>query len=280
MEPRIPKAGADTVEETLEGYFRAADEPGQVVSKEEVAEEADVGEDVANRQKNFLASLGLLDKQGYDYLTTEDGIEVGKYLEFDRYERAYDKLEEVLIDWEPTDSLLDDIGDESVDEDDLFDKLEFATETLDARESSRKKAGINGLIEWYNRTGILYQNDGQWKVNDGFVTTQSDEVEAKSESSKQETGEVFEESDTVDNEQENQTQSTETSVEADTVQGGSNSDATVNLDITLDLSDESDPERVEKILSAVRKGLNGDSDQNVSGNDTDGGIADLTDFDD
>lgn len=283
MSPAIPRATADTVEETLEGYYRASSDSQEQVTKEEVANEADVSQDVANRQKSFLVSLGLLEKDGYDYLTTEEGREVGKLLEFEKHDRAYAELKNVLLNWEPTTKLLEELGDDSVSEDTLFDELEFVTETKDADDDQRKTAGINGLIQWYERTNILERDSqGNWRAKKEIETSSSPIGDSKAENSEpveSETPKKEPKAETAFEPAFHQSQSESDSTESPSSQIKTGANVGVNLNINLDLSDDSDPEQVEQILSAIRKGLGEEPDENRSDDDPATSVMDLTDFD-
>jgi hypothetical protein len=282
MDPKIPRAGADTVEETLEGYYRASSGPEEQVTNEEVAEESEVSADTANRQKNFLASLGILNKDGYDYLTTETGIEVGKLFEFDKRQAAYDELRAVMLDWGPTDTLLEDIGDGSVSEKELFDMIEFATETLDARDNYRKQAGINGLIEWYDRTNILSQNDGRWTVSDNQSSVEPDDEHSEDGDAPSAVGKIGETVKSGETAQNSQQESSPGSVKREVRQVEPESGADVSIEVSLELSDESDPEAVKRVLRAVQEGLKTESegdDESDEDHGKEGSDLSLTDFD-
>jgi len=78
----IPRGKQEIVKEAIVGFEKTS-EVGEGVSEEGAAEARDVSEDNAKRQKRFLAEIGVLEKDGYDYYLTENGANLGEFIRFD-----------------------------------------------------------------------------------------------------------------------------------------------------------------------------------------------------
>lgn len=241
----IPYASEDSLKETVIGYYRASSAGGEV-STERAADGADVSEDVVRRQRGFFNDISILTEGESGYALTEMGQEIGRALRHDRDDDAKSPFKELLLDWEATEKIIEDIGSDYVPKDDILDSIGFVTDhELDTH---RQKAGANGLIGLYVWTGILETNS-----NDEYRATEIDPEAFESAPSKtpdDSVGVQSEEPDPVRPTQ--QPQGSE--IKPQSTPNSTNS----SFDISLELSGEEDPERIQNLVTAVRKGLEQD----------------------
>lgn len=244
----VPKTQIETLNKVIEGYYEAA-EIGEVVEDEDVEEESEYSDDVISRQKKFLADVGILDKDGYDYTLLEPGYQIGRALAFDRESDAKEVFRELLKEWEVTGQLKEDLDDREVDEEEVVDSLAYLTET--DLSSPRKKTGLSALVDIYSWTDILSEtNDGKYR----FSSEPQQEMQ-KAEST-EDKGELQEPTEQESTEQESTASSTE---QAQNISANHSSqkttiaDGTVSVDI--ELSGDEDPQNVKELIIAVREGL-------------------------
>lgn len=249
----VPKASIDTLREIIEGYYEAG-EIGEVVDHGSVEEEVEASRDVIRRQKRFLADLGVLDKDGHDYLLHQKGAEIGRALAFERNEEARKEIGGLLEAWEVTEELVEDMGQEEVDEETLTDSIAYITETDPS--TPRKKTGLSALVDLYMWTGILEKSgEDSYRV---AITTDQDDQNGSDEGKKNKTSLS-----------ENGDQSSDSKPHEDgkigkkEISSGVHAPAdaksnTNSISITMELSGEEDPANVKKLIIAVRQGLQAD----------------------
>lgn len=275
----IPRARVDTVKEAIVGFEKTSD-VGEEVSEEDAEDARDVSEGNAKRQKRFLADIGVLDKEGYDYYLTEEGQALGEYIRFNQEEQASEMLRELFDEhWEALDELLANIDEDGMQREDLVDKVAFITAT--ELTSHRREYGAETVVDLLEWTGFLKSNeddiyypvdDGENErdVSSGKASTSTDskiddnteavdgpesgsekEVESKSESGKN-TGSSWSgdiEASAEDTESSREGLGAEDSMGVQ-LQGG------LNLNIDLELSGDENPENVRKLILAIRKAAN------------------------
>jgi hypothetical protein len=239
MSHNIPKTTLESLNEVVAGYNKTAD-VGDLVDDEEISEVRDVGEDNAGRQRKFLAEIGVLRRDGYDYYLTEKGNELGHLIRFNEQEDAGKIYRELLDDWEPADEILAHLDDEGLDLEDLVDKV--ALVTANELSSRRNELGAETIVDLFEWAGYLEEEDGIYRVAE----------ESKVEEREEETLGISSDS-PVESEQ----------VEAQTgppasANGGvakrQQSIQTGGLNISLDISGSDDPENVRQLLLAIRQG--------------------------
>lgn len=226
-----------SLKEVLAGYDKISD-VGDEISDEEVAEVRNPSKDLARRQKKFFNDIGILNKDGKSYHLTEQGQKLGKFIRFNQDSDAKPVLQNLLLDWEPTDEILSYIDSSGIEEDELRNKIGFVTSTeLSTR---RKKTGAEAIVDLLEWTEIIAQNDQG--------TYEKSEENLK---------------DNRDNELENDENSGKSTEKSVTVDGGQSqnhvlisdgSSESEGLHINLDISGDDDPENVRKLLLAIRKG--------------------------
>ncbi|MFD1644669.1 hypothetical protein [Haloarchaeobius litoreus] len=252
----VPKTQIDSLKTIIEGYYEAG-AVGEEVEDEDVAEEIELSSDVIKRQKRFLADIGLLEKDGYDYTLLEEGHEVGRGLAFDRNDDAVEALYDLLDGWEVTEQLISDIDGEVKSEEELVDSLAYLTET---DPNGRKKTGLTALVHLYRWVGILSQaGENKYKLSD--PDTERSEDQTVEETS---TPDVVEES----GKNTPTTKSLSEPTPEEQVPGHSVPETThkvqteegISGDITIDieLKGDDDPDNVQALLLAIRKGLHDD----------------------
>lgn len=259
----IPYASEKSIKDTIAGYYRASSSGGEVSAKK-AAEGADVSEDVARRQRGFLAEIGILEKGDSGYALTDKGQKIGRALRHDREDDAKGPFAEALRGWEATSKILDDLGPDYNNEEDVMDSIGFITDhELNTR---RQQAGANGLIGLYEWTGILETNEnGEYRAAGGDID------ETKSESPAEPGGSTGEE-------QENPGQSRSPPTDTNSTDRRGEAPPTdmdiTNpvFDISLELNGDEDPENVHDLIMAVRLALYEDIDEySDSGPRSDGG---------
>lgn len=260
----VPKTQIETLREIIEGYYEAG-EVDELVEQEDVVPETDLGEDVIRRQKKFLADIGILEKDGYDYTLLEPGNQIGRALAFDRESNAKENFKQLFVDWDVTSELERDLVDGEHDRGDVIDSLAYITET--DLSNNRNRTGLSALIDLYQWTGILSENsDGKYHApNSG---SREDETESEPETNSDES----QDNDELDTEQ--TVQLSKNSDPSDTnvipsTQEVADSDGRISVDITL--LGEENPQNVENLILSVRRGLEKElepeqkSDQRESG---------------
>ena len=246
----VPKTQIETLKDIIEGYYEAAD-TGELVEDEDVEDETEYSDDVIGRQKKFLADVGVLERDGYDYTLLEPGHQIGRALAFDRGSDAVEAFRELLNGWEVTDQLKDDLGNKSHAKDKVIESLAYLTET--DHSSPRKKTGLSALVDLYRWTGILSETgDGEYQVSateiqDGKQETELPENETGTHEPEEEE-EQTERSSSDPPHEPAQTSSTDSFAQEVTV-----ADDTVSVDIKL--SGDENPQNVRELIVAVRKGL-------------------------
>ena len=159
----VPKTQIDTLKGIIEGFYEAG-EVGELVEEEDVEEESEYGIDVISRQKKFLADIGILDKDGYDYTLLEPGKQIGRALAFDRESEAKEHFANLLDDWDVTSQLEEDLGEEVHDREEVLDSLAFISET--DLSNRRNKTGLSALVDIYEWLGIISTNsDNEYYIS-------------------------------------------------------------------------------------------------------------------
>lgn len=269
----VPKTQIETLKGIIEGYYEAA-EVGEVVEDEDVEEESEYSDDVISRQKKFLADVGILDKDGYDYTLLEPGYQVGRALAFDRESDAKEVFRELLKQWEVTGQLKEDLDDREIDEEGVVDSLAYLTET--DLSSPRKKTGLSALVDIYSWTKILSETD-----NGKYRLSSEPQRESQEAESTEDRGELQESTGQGSTERESTTSSTE---QAQSISANHSSqkttiaDGTVSVDV--ELSGDEDPQNVKELIIAVREGLQEEIEFTEEGSKRDSaGYQELTSFD-
>jgi hypothetical protein len=281
----IPRARVDTVKEAIVGFEKTSD-VGEDVSEEDAEDARDVSEGNAKRQKRFLADIGVLDKEGYDYFLTEDGQALGEYIRFNQEEQASETLRELFKEhWEALDELLANVDEDGMQREDLVDKVAFITAT--ELTSNRREYGAETIVDLLEWTGFLKSDeddDVYYPVDDGenerdeSSGKDSTSMDSKSDTVTESVEETESESDKeVESESESGMStasmanggveaSTEDTESSDGGLGAEDSmevnlQGRLNLSIDLELSGEENPENVRKLILAIRKAANQDVDE-------------------
>jgi len=240
MSHEIPKTIPDTIDEVVAGYNKTTD-VGEEISDEDVAEMRDVSEDTAGRQKKFLADIGVLDKNGYDYSLTEKGNELGELARFNQQEEAAKVYRELFDEWEPTEEILGHVGEDGLSLDGLANKV--ALVTVNELNSPRKQRGAETVVKLLERAGFLRQEDGVYRISENSEPDEKEETETYS---------------TTDNAAERTSQPDVKSESPSSANGGvagrQPSAQTGGVNISLDISGSDDPENVRQLLLAIRQG--------------------------
>ena len=244
----VPKTQIETLREIIEGYYEAG-EVDELVDQEDVVPETDLGEDVIRRQKKFLADIGILEKDGYDYTLLESGNQIGRALAFDRESNAKENFKQLLVGWDVTSELQGDLGDDEYDREDVIDSLAYITETDSSND--RKRTGLSALIDLYQWTGILSENsDGKYHVpNPG---SREEEIKSETEANSDESQDN-DESDTKQTVQLSENSDPSDTNVSPSIQEVADSDGRISIDINL--SGEENPQNVENLILSVRRGL-------------------------
>lgn len=250
----IPKASDKTVKKTVIGYYRASNSGGEVTN-EKAAEGADISKDNLRRQKSFLRDIGVLIEGDSGYALTETGQEIGRFLQHGREEDAKEPFGNLLREWEATPNILEDIGSGYTTKEDVFDSIGFITDHQ--LEANRQQRGADALIDLYVWTGILEENeDGEYrpvevKESDANPSESSEEGTQSSPMEEKSADEDGRRHETRPNDQDF----------ADTP-----------FEISLELTGTEDPENVQKLIVAIRAGLDADLNrENESDTNSEGG---------
>ena len=274
----IPRARVDTVKEAIAGFEKPS-EVGEEVSEEDAKDARDISEDNAKRQKRFLADIGVLNKEGYDYYLTEDGQAIGEYIRFSQEEQASETLRKLFNqNWEALDELLANIDEEGMEGEDLVDKIAFITET--ELTSNRREYGVETIVDLLEWTGFLEsdEDDIYYLVNDEKEsdTPLGDDNASTDSKSGNDTESVDETESKSDREIANETESrmdegsrtnggieasTEDTKPSDEGLGAEDSmgvqlQSGLNLNIDLELSGDENPENVRRLILSIRKAAN------------------------
>jgi len=272
----IPRARVDTVKEAIAGFEKTSD-VGEEVSEEDAEDARDVSEGNAKRQKRFLADIGILNKDGYDYYLSEDGQALGEYIRFNQEEQASETLRELFSEnWEPLDELLANVDEEGMEREDLVDKVAFITAT--ELTSNRREYGAETIVDLLEWTDFIESNEGNiYHLIEG-VEEESDVPSEESSTSTNPEGD--ENSGSVEDTESGSNKKVENTSESEKVadsRANGGVDASVgntepsdgdlghensveveledglNLNIDLELSGDENPENVRKLVLAIRK---------------------------
>lgn len=246
MSHAIPKTTLESLNEVIAGYNKMADN-GEKITDEGVGDVRDVSKDIARRQKKFLAEIGVLEKEGYDYYLTEKGHELGRLVRFNQQEDAGRLYRELLDDWEPTAEILANVDDGGLHLDDFADKV--ALVTANELTTPRKETGAETVVELLEWTGFVEEEDGAYRISEEAEVDERGESESLG-TSDEEPGSLGQD---------------EASAESrESANGGvasrQPSNQTGGPDISLDISGSDDPENVRQLLLAIRKGTQEDLD--------------------
>jgi len=272
----IPRARVDTVKEAIAGFEKTSD-VGEEVSEEDAEDARDVSEGNAKRQKRFLADIGILNKDGYDYYLSEDGQALGEYIRFNQEEQASETLRELFSEnWEPLDELLANVDEEGMEREDLVDKVAFITAT--ELTSNRREYGAETIVDLLEWTDFIESNEGNiYHLIEG-VEEESDVPSEESSTSTNPEGD--ENSGSVEDTESGSNKKVENTSESEKVadsRANGGVDASVgntetsdedlghedsveveledglNLNVDLELSGDENPENVRKLVLAIRK---------------------------
>jgi hypothetical protein len=248
----IPKASDKTVKKTVIGYYRASNSGGEVTN-EKAAEGAGISKDNLRRQKSFLQDIGALIEGDSGYALTETGQEIGRFLQHGREDDAKEPFGNLLREWEATPKILEDIGSGYTTKEEVLDSIGFITDHQ--LEAERQQRGADALIDLYVWTGILEESeDGEYRP---VEVQESDVNPPESEGTQNSPVE-------------------EKSVDDD----GRRYDARPNdrdfgdipFEISLELTGTEDPENVQKLIVAIRAGLDAELNRdNESDTNSEGG---------
>ena len=246
MSHPIPKASVESLNEVVAGYNKVAD-AGEEISDEAVADERDVSEDNARRQKKFFAEIGVLEKDGHDYLLTEKGHELGRLVRFNQQEDAAELYGELLEEWEPTAEIIANVDENGLSLEDLADKV--ALVTANELTTNRKERGANAIVELLEWTGFLKEEDGIYTISEESDADERENTETLGASDES----------TDESEQSNAHVETPPTGNGESAKRQS-SMQTGGIDISLDISGSDDPENVRQLLLAIRQGAQEDVD--------------------
>jgi len=276
----IPKSGADYIKKVIEEAYETYS-VGDLVDEEDISDGTELGEDNTRRQKKFLAEIGVLDKDGWDYSLTQKGHEVGRALSYGRDEDARGVLNSLLADWDVTKQLEADLEEGPHSLDDLTDSLAYLTES--DKSSSRKRRGLKGLVHLYTWSGILSEESGEYVLSENKQAENG--TESAGPSTPQKSKENEEGSKTSDpststsgsiGDQQSES-GTPVSVERE-IPSDSNTSAEISVNIDLEVSSEDDPQQVAELISAIRSGISQESDLEKQENEASETNTDLNDF--
>lgn len=256
MSHEIPRTTLDSLKEVLAGYNKIA-EPGEKITDEGVGEVRDISADNARRQKKFLDGIGVLKKDGHDYLLTEAGHELGKQIRFNKDDEAAEIFEELLDDWEPKAEILSYVDDDGIGREELANNVALvtATELSDRRRELGAETVID-LFEW--ASFIKKEDDGMYRMVES--TDDGQELEHK------EAETTVEEKSEAPSEEPEISESSEP-IATSTISGNGDSARpetsvdTGGIDISLDVSGDDDPENIRDLLLAIRQGTQEEVDE-------------------
>lgn len=242
MTNNIPRTSAQQLRELVAGYEKIAD-VGEEITDEGVAEVRDISKDLARRQKKFVAEIGVLEKDGWDYFLTEKGQKLGNYWRFNQNEQAQQILGDLLKEWEPTPEILSYFDNGRMTEEEFKNKIGFVTST--ELSNKRKNSGAKALIDLYEWSGFVEQDGGEYQRSSENQTAPEEEYEQE---------EPFSEPDQKPSEERLTADG-----EGDTKLTPKPDVSKANgVDITLELSGDDDPENIRQLLLAIRAGTEQD----------------------
>lgn len=245
-EYNLPRASGEAIREAITGYYRSSD-GDEPLSREDAAGESEVSSDVIRRQNTFLEDLGILYREDGELYLTEEGREIGRALVHNRDSEAKATLRGLLIEWGPTADIIDELDSTQKTDEELRDDIAYLSET--EPDSSRKRAGMNGLIDLYDWSGILISDDGEHYELTDQVQTQDQETSEEEQISDTNTA--------SEQEPEESPTGTEQPI-GDQPASVSQSDG--NVLVQLDVSADDDPEKIKKLIKNIRAGFQEDPD--------------------
>ena len=238
----IPKrASLDDIKDILKAYYLvgAHNEP---VRTAEVKDTAQLGDKVS-RQTNFLASLGVLSKEGRERGLTKDGESIAEALMAGNESLSKSLMRESLNEWKFTDKITGFLRmqePEPVEEERL---REFISANADSDDTRGQKALLE-LLKWAD---ILDANENGYKISDGVGDEKGLDSGGKEQPQAEERGgRKTGKEKPITQEITDITREPNTSKKAD------------SFSLNIEISGNDDPENVEKVIEAVRRALRKD----------------------
>ncbi|MGB9987663.1 hypothetical protein [Salarchaeum japonicum] len=225
-EHAIPKGvDRDTLLDIISGWAAAGATDGPVYTKD-AASELDVS-DAVGRQTPFLESLSVLEPDGQQHELTADGGRFASALRDGDEDAARDHARRLLDDWPPTADIRGVLRDNPLTEDRLHALLAAIT---GHEPEGRADTGLHTLLDLYDWAGVLDRDDDTYRLPDDANETQPTDLDSLVT--------TLLASDALD-------------VNTDPgTQAGSDA-----LALSLDLSLDAEPDEIEALVRAIRRGL-------------------------
>lgn len=244
----IPKrVSFDRLTDIIGGWYRVgAHKEGKRTS--DVEEETGITNHVG-RQNEFLVSIGILSKEGYDRKLTEEGYNLAEALVIDDVPTAKSEMRSLLENWDFTDLLKRYFkANEPIDQDSLSKKVC----DIVGKDPEGKTTGVHALIDTYEWAGVIELNEsGEYTLSKEKKKTEEGK---KTEPQEEKTGELgsSKEQELARSDEVN-SKPPERQVLRET------EDA--QFQINLNLSGEENPEKVAKLIKRIRVALEKDMDE-------------------
>jgi len=245
MSHSVPtKISLDNLLGVIQGWYAAGahEEP---CTNSDVAERIGTTSTTVSRQNQFLLSMSFLERNGNSKKLTEKGSECAESLRLDR-DDSKEKLRELLYQYPPTDAIVDFVSIQNPDRNAIIEQLNEITE-----HGPDSDASIETLLELYQESGIVFEED------DGFNAISKKESDPAQDREQEENRVSGPEEDknlvSVEADNLHSSGDSESNVSTQVESQTSNAHYTVNIELSLDGDD--DPEKVFKIVSAVKNGL-------------------------
>jgi hypothetical protein len=242
----IPKrVSADDIKDILKAYYieGAHNEPVKTAP----VEDSSGLSDRVGRQTKFLVELGLLEKNGRERSLTNDGEDVAEALMGGNESLAKSLMREVFTDWEFTGKIRGFLRMNEPEPTDTDRLLEY----IDANTSGSDKRGYSTLIELLVWVDLLEETEDGYSLSDGKKdqkdSTVKDDVPNDKKPSKER--EDIQRDDVAEM----------PNIKSDQNIGALVADSgKFSFSIEMTVSPEDNPDEVESIVSAVRRGLKRD----------------------